>query len=175
MVDYEAALEACARHDREALRALFETEGPKLTGVAQRIVRRRDLAEEAVQDGFVQIWQNAARYDRTLGSARAWIYAIVRYRALNMVRDGQREDLVAPHNLDLLRDHSAEEAWERLGDGEALRICLEALEPKRREAVLLAYVLGLTQGEIAGRMNTPLGTVKAWMRRSLIALRECLT
>lgn len=174
-MDYEAAVEACARHEMHALRVLFEGEGPKLVGVAQRIVRRRDLAEEAVQEGFVQIWQNASRYDRTLGSARAWIYAIVRYRALNMVRDGHREDLMEPRHLDLLRDEEAETAWERLDQGDSLRACLALLEPKRREAVLLAYVLGLTQGEIAGRMNAPLGTVKAWMRRSLIALKECLT
>lgn len=175
MLDYEAALAACARGEITALETLFQAEAPRLVGVAQRILRRRDLAEDAVQDGFAQIWRNASSFDPGLGSARGWIYAIVRYRALNILRDGKREDLVAPEHLDRLRDDAAVEAWDGMDNRSRLRHCLEALEPERRRAVLLAYVLGLTHGEIAGRMGAPLGTVKAWLRRSLRALRECLT
>jgi RNA polymerase sigma-70 factor, ECF subfamily len=174
MLDLEAELKSCADGDKEALRRVFEAEAPRLVGVAQRILRRRDLAEEAVQEGFARIWLNAGRFDPALGSARGWIYAIVRYRALNMLRDGAREDILAPDAVDALRDAEADTAWRRLDADGALRQCLEQLEPNRRKAILLAYVLGLTQGEIAGRMSAPLGTVKAWMRRALIALRECL-
>jgi RNA polymerase sigma-70 factor (ECF subfamily) len=174
-LDHAALLEACASGDRDALRILFEAEGPRLIGVAQRILRRRELAEEAVQDGFARIWRNAASFDRTVGSARGWIYAIVRNRALNLLRDGAREDIVEPEAIDLLREGAVvDAAWEGLGETEALRRCLDGLEPQRRRAVLLAYVLGLTHGEIAGRMGAPLGTVKAWVRRALIALRECM-
>lgn len=174
-LDYAALVEACARGDREALRVLFEVEGPRLVGVAQRILRRRELAEEAVQDGFARIWRGASGFDRSLGSARGWIYAIVRNRALNMLRDGAREDIVEPEAFDTIRDDAvAHQAWEQLSESAALRRCLDALEPQRRRAVLLAYVLGLTHGEIAGRMAAPLGTVKAWVRRALIALRECM-
>lgn len=154
---------------------LFEAEGPRLVGVAQRILRRRDLAEEAVQDGFAQIWRNAAQFDRSVGSGRGWIYAIVRYRALDILRDGKREDIVAPEEIDALRDDAGERLWDGLDHGSELRACLETLEPKRRHAVLLVYVMGLTHGEIAGRLGAPLGTVKAWVRRALIALRECMT
>lgn len=175
MLDHAAALEACARGDQDALRALYEAEGPRLTGMAQRLLRRRDLAEEAVQDGFAQIWRKAAQFDRTVGSARGWIYAVVRNRALNMLRDGAREDIVDPEDLNALRQTAAEEAWRDLDAQGRLRACLAALEPERRRAILLAYVLGMTQGEIAGAMGAPLGTVKAWVRRSLIALRECMS
>ncbi len=130
MLDYAEKFEACARGDRAALRALFESEGPRLLGVAQRILHRRDLAEEAVQEGFAQIWRKAATYDRTLGSARGWIYAIVRYRALNMLRDGAREQAVPEEDLDRMRDANVAASWSGLDPEGMLRHCLGQLEPQ---------------------------------------------
>ena len=175
MLDYAESIEACARGDRAALRALFESEGPRLLGVAQRILHRRDLAEEAVQEGFAQIWRKAANYDRTLGSARGWIYSIVRYRALNILRDGSREQAVPEEELDRMRDANVAASWHGLDPEGMLRHCLGQLEDKRRHALLMVYVLGLTHGEVAGKMRVPLGTAKAWIRRSLAALRECMS
>ncbi|WP_420394432.1 sigma-70 family RNA polymerase sigma factor [Acuticoccus sp.] len=174
--DYAETLSACARGDKAALRALFEAEGPRLIGVAQRILHRRELAEEAVQEGFAQIWASADRYDPVVGSARSWIYAVIRYRALNMVRKEARETSMPAEQLDPLVDAQAnvDAGWMTLHSESMLRRCLEDLEPQRRHALLLAYVLGLTHGEIAGRMGVPLGTAKAWVRRALIALRECM-
>lgn len=174
--DYDAAVHACARDDRKALRALFEQDAGRLLTVARRIVRRRELAEEVVQDAFVQIWRNASRYDARIGSARSWIYAIVRNRALNVIRDHAREDLTDEAGLDALRhdDRVIDDAYERLATGSRLRHCLDQLERKRRTCVLLAYVTGFTHGEIAGRLDVPLGTVKSWIRRSMSALKECL-
>ena len=175
MLDYAEIIEGCARGDTEALRRLFEGEGPKLMGVAQRILHRRDLAEEAVQEGFALIWRNAARYDARLGSARGWLYSIIRYRALNMLRDGARELPMPPEDLDRLRETTVDSSFGALDPEGQLRQCLEALEPNRRRAVLLVYVLGLTHGEVAGKMRVPLGTAKASIRRALLALRECMT
>jgi RNA polymerase sigma-70 factor (ECF subfamily) len=179
VLDHAAAVARCAAGDAGALRTLFEAEAPRLVAVAQRILRRRDLAEEAVQDAFVAIWRKAATYDPARGSARGWIFAIVRKRALTMLRDGAREDLADAADLDALREasdpvDSAAEAFERLDDACRLRRCLAALDETKRAPILLAYVEGLTQGEIAGRLGAPLGTVKAWMRRGLAALRECM-
>jgi RNA polymerase sigma-70 factor (ECF subfamily) len=175
MLDYAETLEACAKGDTRALRALFELEGPKLLGVAQRILLRRDLAEEAVQEGFTQIWRKAASFDRALGSARGWIYAIVRNRALNMLRDGAREHPMPAEELDRMREKSLATTWEGLDPEGSLRRCLGQLEPERRRALLMVYVVGLTHGEVAGRMHVPLGTAKAWIRRGLVALRECMS
>ncbi len=175
MIDYEASLEACARGDKAALRALFEAEAPRLISVAQRILRRRELAEEAVQDGFAQIWRRADTFDRAFGSARGWIYAVIRHRALNMLRDGKYEELVTSQRLEDLQETTVTEAWEGLDARGQLRGCLDELDGNHRTAVLFAYVLGMTHGEIADRMAAPLGTVKSWVRRGLIALRECLT
>ncbi len=175
MLDYAEKLEECARGDKAALRAIFEQEGPKMIGVAQRILRRRDLAEEAVQEGFAQIWRKAGTFDRSLGSARGWIYAIVRHRALNMLRDGSREETVPGEDLDRLRDASVASTWSGLDPEGLLRRCLGELEPPRRKALLMVYVVGLTHGEVAGSMGVPLGTAKAWIRRALLALRECMS
>lgn len=167
-----AAIRACAAGDQAALRTLYEAEAAAMLGVAIRIVRRRDLAEEAVHDTFIQIWRKAHQFDPALGSPRAWMFAIVRNRALNIVRDRSREDLVGGHIEVLDVDH--DDTLMRLPERDALRRCLERLEKPRRASLMLAYVGGLSHGEIAGRLGVPLGTVKAWIRRSLLALKECM-
>jgi RNA polymerase sigma-70 factor (ECF subfamily) len=173
--DHAAALSACARGDSEALRALYDREAASMIGIAFRIVRRKDLAEEVVHDAFLAIWRKAGQFDPALGSGRSWIYAIVRNRALNLVRDRSREDLVEAGELEILSDQTGhEDIFERLPERDALRLCLERLDKKRRASVVMAYVGGFSHGEIAGRLGVPLGTVKAWIRRSLLVLRECM-
>jgi RNA polymerase sigma-70 factor (ECF subfamily) len=176
MFDYAETLSACARGDREALKRLYDEEAGRMISVAQRIVRRRELAEEVVQDAFVQIWRKADSYKAELGSPRGWIYTIVRNRALNLIRDGAREDLVEAETLDRVREEGAEiqDAFERLSEDSALRRCLEALEREKRDSILLSYVAGYSHGEIAALLHIPLGTAKSWVRRGLLALRDCL-
>ncbi|MFN3868945.1 MAG: sigma-70 family RNA polymerase sigma factor [Hyphomicrobiaceae bacterium] len=176
MFDYTAAIAACARGDKAALRALFDTEAGRLVAVAQRIVRRREIAEDVVQDAFVQIWQNAPKYDPSIGSARGWIYTIVRNKALNVVRDSSREDLVANDEIDAAREGFSvvSDAFERLSNESRLRECLEMIEKGKRESLLLSYVAGYSHGEIAGLLGVPLGTAKSWVKRGLAALRECM-
>jgi RNA polymerase sigma-70 factor (ECF subfamily) len=171
-----AALADCAKGDREALRMIYDREAATLLAVALRIVRRRDLAEEVVQDAFVQIWRRADSFDPARGSGRSWVYTVVRNRALNQLRD-DRHVPVEDGELENFasRDEELDDAFERLAETNALRRCLGRLDPTRRKAVLLAYVSGLTHGEIAGRLGAPLGTVKAWIRRSLTSLRTCMS
>jgi RNA polymerase sigma-70 factor (ECF subfamily) len=175
--DEAALLQRIARGDRAALAALFEAQAGRLLGVALRIVRRRDLAEEVIQDSFVSIWQSAARFDPARGSARGWLVTIVRNRALNLVRDGARLDLLDPDALAEIGDrrHDALSAYRDLPDSHALRRCLGLLDERKREAILLAYVVGMSHGEVAGQLGAPLGTVKAWIRRGTTALQECLS
>jgi len=92
--DLNEALRACARGDRAALRAIYDAEAPRMLGVALRLLRRPALAEEAVQDAFVQIWRRAASFDPARGGARTWLYAVLRHRALNILRGESRTDLV---------------------------------------------------------------------------------
>ncbi len=175
-VDHNRLLGRCANGDHSALRALYDAEGSRMLGVAARILRRRDLAEEAVHDAFVRIWEKAASFDPQRGSGRTWMYAIVRHRALNLVRDSAREELTGDtDDFDALDEAADPEAvMDHLSHQGRLHHCLGHLPNERRRAVLLAFAGGLTHGEVAGRLRLPLGTVKAWIRRSLIALKECL-
>lgn len=174
--DLADALRRCGEGDRRALRAIYDAEAPRMLGVATRLLRRRALAEEAVHDAFMQVWRRASSFDPARGQARTWLYAVLRNRALNILRGEARTDLVEDFETIGLasEDESPESVVARLSEAGALRRCLETLEPIRRRAILLAYMHGLTHGELAGRLGVPLGTLKSWIRRSLLTLRDCL-
>lgn len=163
--------------DSEALGELFASEAGRLIAIARRIVRRRELAEEIVQESFVAAWRAAPNYDPALGHARAYLTTIVRNRALNAVRDGSRTDLATHDELAAFHERTTDvdAAYDSLGDRDALRRCLDRLDAARRRSILLAYVGGYSHGEIAATMKAPVGTVKAWIRRGTIALQECLS
>ena len=175
--DYEAAIRRCALGEREALHALYEREARWLLGVAMRIVRRQELANEILHDAFLQIWQKSSGFDASLGSGRGWIYSIVRYRALDVIRSGEREQPIDAVTLDRLEDPAEGPLAQlaRTSDTKALHRCLHQLDDERRACILLAYVDGLSQSQIAEQLGSPLGTVKAWIRRSLITLKDCLS
>lgn len=168
---------AMARGDRSAFAALFEAEAGRLIAIARRIVRRQDLAEEAVQDGFVSAWQSAARFDPQRGSARAWLTTIVRNRALNLIRNDARLEFHDAEDVAAIGDRAADAmaAMNQLSDRDALKSCLDSLDEPKRQAILLCYVTGLDHGEVAATMKAPLGTIKSWIRRGVIALQECLS
>ena len=165
-----AALARCAAGDRAALQMIYDSEAPRMVGVARRILFRKDLAEEAVHDAFVRIWRAAASFDPSRGSARGWLYAVVRNRALSIHRSEHRYDASDERALEI----DCEDATARMPENNALRRCLERLERPRRDVIILAYVHGLSHGELAGRLKVPLGTVKSWIRRSLSSLQECM-
>lgn len=174
--DYEAALAGCARRDAAALRSVYDRDASFLLGIALRIVKRREVANDVLHDAFLDIWQRASTYDPARGAPRAWIVSVVRHRALKAARSAGRETGLDAEVIEAIPDDAPDAftALARSQDGAALHHCLGQLEPARRSVVLLAYVDGLSQSEIARRLGTPLGTIKAWTRRSLIALRECL-
>jgi len=173
--DLDDALRACAWGDRVALRAIYDAEA-RACSAWPCLLRRPALAEEAVQDAFVQVWRRAGSFDPAKGAARTWLYAVLRHRALNILRGEVRTDLIddfEPLGL-ASEEEDAEHLVSRLSEAGALRRCLEELERHRRRAIVLAYVPGLSHGELADRLGVPLGTIKSWIRRSLISLRECL-
>ena len=169
--EISAAIVRCASGDRLALRIIYDREAARMIGVAMRILRRRDLAEEATHEAFLRIWRSAQSFDPVRGAARAWIFAIVRNQALTILRNEQRFDtdtLDENHEPDLMT------AVSRLPESSALRRCLQQLDTGRRSAIVLAYVHGFSHSELAGRLGVPLGTVKSWVRRGLRSLQECM-
>ncbi|MDQ0034415.1 RNA polymerase sigma-70 factor (ECF subfamily) [Variovorax boronicumulans] len=179
--DYDAALMACARGDRTALQQLYQRESRYLMGVALRIVRQRQQAEDVLHDAFISIWQRAESFNPALGEGRGWVYSVVRHAALNMVRSGARQVSLDEDAAEAVDDSASLAAYAAAGDPFELRAdlgrlhgCLSGLEPARRDCILYAYVEGCSHGEIAERLQTPLGTVKAWIQRGMRALRECM-
>ena len=177
--DYEAALAACARGDERALRSIYDRDGRNLLGVALRIVRRRQVAEDVLHDAFLSIWTRSGSFVPARGTGRGWIYSIVRHRALDVVRAGGREAQADEATLDALEagtaaDSGVADAFERNQALGRLRDCLLGLDASKRNSILYAYVDGCTHAEIAARMESPLGTIKAWIKRGLTALKECM-
>ena len=170
----ESLLQLCAEGDRGAFRALYDRHSARLYAVALRITRHPNLAADTVQEAFIQIWQNARRYDASRGAPEAWMIGLTRYRALDLVRR-------AGPALIPLEDNQAEDSFDsltaldRAPDGRALRQCLERLEPSRRRLVVLAFVEGFSHAELAAQLVIPLGTIKSTIRRSLSALKDCLS
>jgi RNA polymerase sigma factor (sigma-70 family) len=172
--DTDVLLHRCTAGDRAAFRLLYDRWGGRLYGIALRITRQASLAADATQDAFVQIWQQAHRFDPERGGPEAWLIGITRYRALDIVRRQSRE--VPGYEPDEREDESPD-ALARListAEGAALQRCLGELEEDRRRLMVMAFVDGLSHSELAERMSVPLGTVKSWIRRSLILLRGCL-
>jgi RNA polymerase sigma-70 factor (ECF subfamily) len=173
--DLASLLAAIAAGDRAALRAVYERQSVRLFGVANAILRDRDASADAMQDAFLRIARRAGQFDAARGTPEAWLGAIVRHAALDIIRARGRE---IPSDDPHLGDQAvAPEAEERLSasiEGQRLRQCLDGLEAKNRDGIILAFVHGLSHPQIADRLGTPLGTVKAWIRRGLMALKECL-
>lgn len=169
-----ALLQACAAGDRRAFRLLYDLWAPRLHGIALRITHQPSLAADATHDAFVQVWQQAGRFDPARGSAEAWLVTLVRYRALDIQRRRGRE---VPGYEPPEEPDDSPDALSRMlasAEGAALRQCLDTLDADRRRVILLAYVEGLSHSVLAARLRLPLGTVKSWIRRGLSLLRGCL-
>jgi RNA polymerase sigma-70 factor (ECF subfamily) len=164
----------CAAGDRAAFRRLYDLQSRRLYGVAMRVTRQPGLAADAVHDAFLQVWQNAGKFDARRGTVEAWLLSLVRYRALDIARRRVREvpGAEVPEEADTDPDPLARLVSST--EGAALHRCLKTLEPDRQTLLSLAFVEGLTHSELSSRLNLPLGTIKSWIRRSLAALKACL-
>jgi RNA polymerase sigma-70 factor (ECF subfamily) len=178
----ENLLEACARGDQGAFARLYQVTAPKLFGVAVRMLRREDWAEEVLQDAYVSIWNHAGSYSAGLSAPMTWMTSIVRNRCLDWLRRPKLEVVLerAENDGDDPLDAIAAdgpgplENLARSADAKALAACLGKLEAKQRQAIMLAFYDGLSHSELASHMRQPLGTVKTWVRRGLEKLKGCL-
>lgn len=163
-----------AAQDREAFRALYAAASAKLFGTLLRILGNRSEAEDALQEVFTRVWLKAARFEPERGRAMTWLITIARNHAIDRLRarpepqDGEETDLIADARPGV-------EAG-LIARGEARRVvdCLDRLEPDRAEAVRGAYLGGLSYQQLASRFGVPLNTMRTWLRRSLMRLKDCL-
>ena len=177
----EQLIALSARGDADALRLLYEQTSKQLFGLLRRILERDDLAQEALQDVFVSVWNNADRYSSHKGAAFTWLVSIARNRAIDIKRKRRRESSfgdmaegVPTERADDAAD--ADPLRTTVHDAEAARLneCLKQLELKQRSALCMAYLRGLTHSEVSTHLGAPIGTVKSWIRRGLEALKGCL-
>lgn len=174
-------LDRIATQEHAALKRLYERTSSQFFGLALRIMRNRDAAEDVLQESFLTIWRSAGSYRASLSPPMAWMGLIVRSRALDALRKRSTDRAELHHELDedlaqtlegespnpMDAAHASEQAF-------ALHQCLGKLDHKQREVVSLAYLRDQSHGELAEQLRLPLGTVKTWIRRGLEQLRACM-
>ena len=161
--------------DRAAFDLLYRQTSAKLFGVCLRVLNDRGDAEEALQEVFVKIWTKADRFAVSELSPISWLVAIARHHAIDRIRARRKPTADIDAALEVADPAPGPEAMAVAG-GEAERIhhCLEELEQDRAAAVRGAYLNGESYAELAERHGVPLNTMRTWLRRSLLKLRECL-
>lgn len=165
---------SCARGDSAAFRAIYRETSAKLMGVLLRILSERQEAEDALQEVYTRIWLRAGRYDPAKGRGMTWAIALTRNLAIDRLRS--RPPRTDDDGLDLVQDSAPRAETRLIAKDEADRLsgCFDQLPPDRAQAVRSAYLGGLTYAELATRHAVPLNTMRTWLRRSLLQLRECM-
>ena len=169
-------LAAIAEGDEKAFERLYAATRAKLYGVVLRILRRPELADDVMQDTYLKVWRSAGRFDARIATPITWLVAIARHRALDLVR--KKEELSGDDGLAgmeaLADDPNALDQHEMTDELRLVLACLGTLEADRRRLILLAYYGGWSREQLAAKFDTPVNTVKTWLRRSLVQIRECL-
>ena len=172
-------LARCALRDRRAFESVYNQTAAQLFGLVLRIVKNQELASEVLQEAYFKIWQRAGDFDPDKAKPITWMGAIVRNQAIDILRRAAHQPQISESVDDLtwLPDETAgpQELTHIEQRDQKLYDCIEQLDGAQREAMQLAYFHGLTHEELAERMGKPLGTVKSWIRRGLVRLKNCLS
>ena len=173
-----ALFSACQLGDRAAFAKLYQLTAARLNGIAYRITNNRESANEVLQEAFIQIWQHKQEYQAMKGEVFTWLASIVRYRAYDKVRAEQRRHQYDSVEFNELDTHSP---WQKLLNTEdqvhtsqALEHCLDNLEKSQKQSILMAYLYGYSREEISKHFNSPVNTIKSWLKRGLGRLQLCL-
>ncbi|MQB44319.1 sigma-70 family RNA polymerase sigma factor [Rhizobium sp. ICMP 5592] len=173
--EIETLIGRVAMRDQKAFAALYRRTSPKLYAVCLRILRDRTDAEEVLQEVYVKIWQRAERFLASEGPAMPWLTTIARNQSIDAIRARKpvADEIDSAYDLADTEPGPEEQAIVK-GEGRRIDRCMEELEAGRAQAVRSAYVEGLSYQELAEQYSVPLNTMRTWLRRSLIRLRECL-
>lgn len=174
--EIEAQIAKVATGDRAAFQRLYSGTSAKLFAVVLRVLGDRAEAEEVLQEVYVRIWHNAARYNVNGLSPMTWLITIARNAAVDRLRRIRRAADPAPMEERIVDPGASPETLAVAASERArLAACLDELQTTHAEAVRRAYLDGTTYAELAALFDVPLNTMRTWLRRSLLKLRECLT
>jgi len=169
-------LGAVAKGDEAAFERLYAATRAKLYGVLLRILGRPALAEEVMQETYLRVWKMADQFDPAIASPITWMVAMARNRAIDIAR--KRNDLSIeeePEALDVASDSPQPLARREMTEElKRLLACLGKLDPEKQRIVLLAYYSGWSRDQLARKLDIPVNTIKTWLRRSLLEIRECM-
>lgn len=168
-------LSATAQGNKKAFAKLYSATSPKLFAISLKMLSNRAHAEEALQDAFVKIWHNASEYQVTKGTVISWMISIVRYRSLDSLRYHKVRKEQSLDDDNAYMEPADQAITVDYEDKSKLVDCMEQLDDQQKQAINLAYYKGLTHSELVDHIETPLGTVKSWIRRGLQQLQRCLT
>jgi RNA polymerase sigma-70 factor (ECF subfamily) len=171
------ALGRAGKGDRSAFRTVYEATSAKLLGVTLRILSDRQLAEDVLQDTYLTVWRKAESFDPSRASPITWLVTIARNRSIDRLRSAAPMRRTTPvEDAHDLADAAplASDLIETTDEVGRLNACLDTLEDKARSVIRTAFMEGVTYDALATRENVPLGTMKSWIRRGLLRLRECL-
>ena len=167
---------AVAKGDQAAFERLYTATRAKLYGVVLRILGKPELAEEVMQETYLKVWKMAHTFDPTLASPITWMVAMARNRAIDIVRrrsevsiedEPEAQNVAAESAPPLARREMTEEL-------KRLLACLGKLDPEKQRIVLLAYYSGWSREQLSTKLDIPVNTIKTWLRRSLLEIRECM-
>jgi RNA polymerase sigma-70 factor, ECF subfamily len=170
-------LGAVAKRDIAAFEKLYEATRAKLYGVLLRILGRPELAEEVMQETYLKVWKTADKFDPLLASPITWMVAIARNRAIDIVRKRTEVSIEdAPEAMGIADDTAPAPLARREMTEELKRLlsCLGKLDPEKQRIVLLAYYSGWGREQLSKKLDIPVNTIKTWLRRSLLDIRECM-
>lgn len=176
-----ALLARVALADQRAFEDLYRQTAAHLYAVVLRIVRDRSIAEEILQEAYINVWHYAGSYDAAKSQPVTWLTSIVRNRALDLLRRREIDTITlesddgdAPAMDFPTGGPTPMEMLLSAADAQSVRDCVDTLDGGTKQAIALAFFHGLSHGELAAHLREPLGTVKSWVRRGLEKLRRCL-
>jgi RNA polymerase sigma-70 factor (ECF subfamily) len=173
----------CAIRDQKALEQLYQLVGPYLNKVAFNILKSEDLSNDVLQEGFIQIWNNAGEYRMDKAKPITWMTSIIRYRALDrLAKEKRHSDKIDTNESDdgdhldqfASSDHRPDKSAMKAQDSSILLACMETLNDRTKESISLAYLHGYTRDDIATKFNTSTNTVKSWLKRGAERLKTCI-
>ncbi len=164
-----------AAQDRLAFRALYNAAAPKLMGVLFRILGSKPEAEDAMQEVFTRVWLRAPAFDPEKGRAMTWLITMARNHAIDRLR-ARPAPMGGDDDLETFADPAPRMETQLIAQGEVRRIndCMAALEPRHGQALRGAYLSGKSYAELADAFDVPLNTMRTWLRRGLLSLKDCM-